>query len=184
MLGQQAYQDGSLAPRPGARTDRARPETVANDLHPAGDVVSTGTAQILGHVEGDIRADRIVVAETAIVDGVLVARTVHVDGSVNGPIVADRVTLGPTAQVKGNISYETINIAAGASVIGYCLDRTRQDPATADCDATLALPFSKVRARGKPDRRPQPFETRRTAPLGAGSMKAVWRAYQEGRTTG
>ena len=150
-----------------------------------GDVVSTGTVQILGRLEGDIRAERIVVAETATIDGVLLARTVHIDGTVNGPIVADRVTLGPTARIKGNISYETVNIAAGASIIGYCLDRTRQEPASAGRDAALALPFNRVcKTREKPNPTAPAFQARRSARPRTGSMKAVWRAYQEGRTTG
>jgi len=161
------------------------PGITPDDRGQTGDVVSTGTVQVLGRLEGDIRAERIVVAQAAIVDGVLLARTVHIDGTVNGPIVADRVTLGPTARIKGNISYETVNIAAGASIIGYCLDRTRQEPATAGRDAALALPFNRVcKAREKPNPSAPALQVRRRAAPRTSSMKAVWRAYQEGRTTG
>jgi cytoskeletal protein CcmA (bactofilin family) len=185
MLDERHDRDDRLAPRTGALKDDACRRAFADDACRAGDVVSTGTVQILGHLEGDIRAERIVVAAAATVDGVLLARTVHVDGTVNGPIVADRVTLGPTACIKGNISYETVNIATGASVTGLCVDRTRQAPVPADRDAALALPFGRVRAAcGKTDMRPQGGQVRRTAVGGTGSMKAVWRAYQEGRTHG
>jgi cytoskeletal protein CcmA (bactofilin family) len=183
MREQQRYQHGRPAPEAGVLERDACPGTIPDRPRHDGDVVSTGTVRILGRLEGDIRADRIVVAGTATVDGVLLARTVHVDGTVNGPIIADRVTLGPTARIKGNISYETVNIAAGASIVGYCLDRTRQEPAKAGRDAALALPFNRVwTTRGKP---PVPASQagRSTAPR-TSSMKAVWRAYQEGRTSG
>ncbi len=185
MLKEQHDRDDHPFPQTGALKDRACPGRIADDACRNGDVVSTGTIRIIGHLEGDIRAERIVVAATATVDGVLVARTVHVDGTVNGPIVADRVTLGPTACIKGNISYVTVNIAAGASVTGLCVDRTRQASTPSDRGDALTLPFNRVQAAcGKPDRRPQMFEPRRPAAGGAGSMKAVWRSYQEGRTPG
>jgi len=185
MLNDQHDRHDPTFPRTGVLKDSACSGTIADDACRDGDVVSTGTIRILGHLEGDIRAERIVVAATATVDGVLIARTVHVDGTVNGPIVADRVTLGATACIKGNISYVTVNIATGASVTGLCVDRTRQASAPADRGDALTLPFNRVRAAcGKPDKRLQVFESRRTTAGGTGSMKAVWRSYQEGRTPG
>jgi len=179
MPEQRDDRDGRPACEAGAMNGGARPRTIPGGSCHAGDIVSIGTVRVLGHLEGDVRAERIVVAETATIDGVLQARTVHVDGTVNGPIVADRVTLGPTACIKGNISYETVNIAAGASVIGYCLDRTRDAPATAGRDDALVLPFNRVRtARRNPD------APKRTHQIRRGSMRAVWHAYQQGRTTG
>jgi len=181
----QCDRDGHPAPEAATTLGKACPGLKPAAPGHTGDVVSTGTVRILGRLEGDIRADRIVVAEAATVDGVLLARTVHVDGTVNGPIVADRVTLGSTARIKGNISYETVNIAAGASIIGYCLDRTRQEPATAGRDTALALPFDRVRkTRGTPDTSAPAFQARQSARPRTGSMKAVWRAYQDGRTPG
>lgn len=175
----------AVASRIGLAADHTCPALVDHGQFYFGDVTSDGTIRIFGHLEGDIRADAIIVALSATVDGVLRARTVHIDGIVNGPIIADRVTLGPTARIKGNISYETANIARGADVRGFCLDRTRQDSVDDDRESTLALPFNRLRTgRRKPDGRPlvaQPIQApdRRTV-----SMKAVWRAYQEGRTTG
>ena len=173
------------ASRIGLAPDRACPALVDHGQFHFGDITSAGTIRILGHLEGDVRADAIIIALGATVDGVLRAPTVHVDGTVNGPILANRVTLGPTARVKGNISYEAANIACGANIRGFCLDRTRQDTVANGVDDTLALPFNRLRAgRRRPDAHPRDPDSIQEPGRRTVSMRAVWRAYQDGRTSG
>ena len=185
------------------RKFRGCPETVETAIQPSlpavgqgevriGDIESKGSIQILGHVEGDVRANRIVIAACAKVDGGLLARTVHVDGTVNGPIMASRVSLGPTACVKGNIAYEAFNVATGASVSGFCHDRTRTELAHCDAgggagasNAAFVLPFSRARAAcARSSACMHAMLTERKPVLRTRSMKAVWHAYEQGRIPG
>jgi cytoskeletal protein CcmA (bactofilin family) len=185
MTNRQPDATNAAGTRNGLTMDRTRPALVDHGQFYFGDVASGGTIRILGHLEGDIRADAIIVALSATVEGGLRARTVHVDGTVDGPIVADRVVLGPTARIKGSISYETANIARGARVSGFCLDRTRQDSVSAGRESTPARPFNRLRTgRSAPDAAPQGADALQVPARRTLSMKAVWRAYQEGRTSG
>ena len=157
----------------------------------AGNIDPDGSIRILDSVEGDIRANRIVVATGARVDGALLARTIHVDGTVNGPIIANRVSLGPTARVKGNLTYDVLTVATGASLSGVCRDRTLAEPTRAETGSgsELALPFSRARtACGRSGTRPlpndNPAEHKQIPAVRARSMRAVWDAYERNGSAG
>ena len=92
-----------------SNTSAARDTTVLiikGDEARTGGICFSGTVQVDGRVEGDIRCKRLVVTVHAFVDGAIMARTVHIEGTVNGPIDAATVFLAPTAVVKGNMTYE------------------------------------------------------------------------------
>lgn len=148
-----------------------------------GSLSSTGTIQIDGRVEGDVRCKRLVVTARALIDGTITARTAHIDGAVNGPIDAGRVFLGPTAVVKGNITYEALNISTGASISGFCRDRRHihgAGSAAAATEDSTPLPFNLAKAAC----RKSPGILAPVAPLALarnrkpGSMRAAWESLQ------
>src|SRR5262249_61478564 len=66
---------------------------------------------IFGHVEGEIRASTIVIAEGAQIEGKVSAEELTVGGYVKGTLHANRVTLNSTAVVNGDIFHRTLLIA-------------------------------------------------------------------------
>ncbi len=147
-----------------------------------GGIVFPGTVQIDGSVEGDICCHRLVVTRHGRVDGAISAHSATIDGTVNGPVEAARIFAGPTAAIKGNLAYEALNIATGASITGYCRDR---GPARARASYPVAVnglaPLAFNLAKSACHRRPPIVNPPVSAPAGrsmAGSMKAVWEAFQ------
>ena len=145
-------------------------------------IAFSGTIQVDGCVEGDIRCHRLIVTRRGHVDGAVSAHTVTIDGTVNGPIDAARIFLGPRAAVKGNITYEALNIATGASISGFCRDRGRLSARGYDAampEGPQPLPFNLARSACSKSL-PIGIAAARTPDfrIGIGSMKAVWEAYQ------
>lgn len=146
------------------------------------DGIFSGALQIESRVEGDVQAKNIVVHKGALVDGAIIARTIHINGTVNGEIFSETVSLGPDAIVKGNIHYETLNIATGASLWGLCLDRRSADlrrQARTHSNEGPPLPFNRAWATCRRvgvghEISPKP----KFKPV-MRSMKPVWESYQK-----
>jgi cytoskeletal protein CcmA (bactofilin family) len=89
-----------------------------------GDVQFSGGLHLDGTVAGSVRAadqapSRLVISDSAVVEGSVEAQTVELHGTVRGDIVASqRVTLGSKACVEGNLHYGAIEMAAGARING------------------------------------------------------------------
>ncbi len=148
------------------------------------DISFSGTIQVDGRIEGDIRCKRLVVTARGFVDGAIVARTAHIEGTVNGPVDAVKIILGSAAIVKGNLTYESLNIATGASISGFCRDRGRMRVRPFDwtlTESAPALPFDLAKAACRNSSiKIAPVPPLRLArghrPL---TMKAVWEHYQQ-----
>ena len=76
--------------------------------------------QLRGRVTGEIRADRLFVAEAAEMRGSIEAGFVEVRGQVTGPITARHVRLAAGAMVEGDITSELLEVETGAQLIGHC----------------------------------------------------------------
>lgn len=96
------------------------PSIVSSDLRITGDINSEGEVQVDGVIEGDIRANVLLVGETATIKGDIFCDCVHVHGTVNGQIKARAVDLAKTAHVTGDILHEDLSIEAGAFLEGMC----------------------------------------------------------------
>jgi len=176
----------------GTETDPGRSSllVVGADTLKSGDIAIDGIVRVEGCVHGVIQAKRIVVTDSATVEGALFARSIHVDGTVIGPLSGNRVSLGPTARIRGDIAYEAMTMATGASVSGLCRDRgcldTGHSTAALDTDTgtgtVMVLPFSLAKAayRRSPAslRRPAPGKP---TPIRMQSMRSVWDAYLKDR---
>lgn len=96
------------------------PSIISADLHVVGDLRSDGEIQIDGKMDGDIHARSLLIGETAIVKGHIVADTVRVHGAVEGEIKARAVALAKKAHVIGDILHEDLSIETGAFLEGHC----------------------------------------------------------------
>jgi cytoskeletal protein CcmA (bactofilin family) len=89
-----------------------------------GDVLFSGGLHLDGAVTGSVKAtgtgvSRLVIGESAVIEGSVEAPIVELYGVVRGDIVAaGRVVLGPKGRVEGNVQYGALEVAAGASIKG------------------------------------------------------------------
>src|SRR4051812_10787223 len=89
-----------------------------------GDVQFSGGLHLDGAVTGNVRAtrdaaSRLVISESAVIEGSVFAEVVELHGTVRGDIEArGRAALGPRARVEGNLHYGAIEMAAGAHIKG------------------------------------------------------------------
>jgi cytoskeletal protein CcmA (bactofilin family) len=99
---------------------RAKPtaSVLSSDLTIQGNVRSSGDIQVEGTVEGDIRAQVLIVGETATVKGEVIADEVVVHGRVVGRLRGLKVRLSASARCEGDIVHKTIAIESGAHFEG------------------------------------------------------------------
>ncbi len=91
---------------------------LSSDITITGNVRSSGDIQVEGTIEGDIRAQMLIVGEGATVKGEVVAEDVVVHGRVIGRLRGLKVRLSNTARVEGDIVHKTIAIESGAHFEG------------------------------------------------------------------
>jgi len=96
--------------------------TVASSAAPEASSIS------FGHVEGELYASTVVIAEGAQIEGELVAEELTIGGRVKGTIHANRVKLTGTAVVEGDIFHQTLAIDQNARFEGT----SRRDENTID----------------------------------------------------
>ena len=82
--------------------------SISSGLSVVGKIFGDGALTIFGHVEEEVRASTIVIAEGAHIEGS--AEELTIGGYVKGTIHANRVKLNSTAVVKGDIFHRTLVI--------------------------------------------------------------------------
>ena len=109
----------SVAPkRPAGRA--GAPSVISAELIVRGTLVSNGDVQIDGKVDGDIRANGLVIGEKAVILGDVYAEEATIRGRVEGSIRAHKVHLCATCHVEGNILHESLAVESGAFFEGNC----------------------------------------------------------------
>jgi cytoskeletal protein CcmA (bactofilin family) len=107
----------------GSGVDTAKLSVISNDLRIIGQglkIISQGTLQVDGEVEGDVIGNEIVIGEMGQVTGTLAADRVTVRGKVSGAIRSVTVTLQSSARVEGDIHQMSLVIEQGAEFDGRC----------------------------------------------------------------
>ena len=84
--------------------------SISSGISVVGKIIGDGALTIFGHVEGEVRASTIVIAEGAQIEGQVSAEELTIGGYVKGTIHANRVKLNSTAVVKGDIFHRTLVI--------------------------------------------------------------------------
>ncbi|MFT4959062.1 MAG: cytoskeletal protein CcmA (bactofilin family) [Paracoccaceae bacterium] len=83
-----------------------------------GDLEFPGQVEVLGRIDGQIKADSALIGEKGEVEGSIKAQTIVIKGRVNGDIIGKSVTLHTGSQVNGEITYHELVVEAGARVDG------------------------------------------------------------------
>jgi len=100
--------------------------SISSGLSIVGKIIGHGALTIFGHVEGEIRASTIVIAEGAQIEGEVSAEELTIGGYVKGTIHANRVKLNSTAVVEGDIFHRALVIEESARFEG--MSRRNENP--------------------------------------------------------
>jgi cytoskeletal protein CcmA (bactofilin family) len=109
----------AAAPKRGTRNSGV-PSIISAELIVRGTLVSAGDIQIDGRVDGDVRANSLVIGDKAALVGDVYAEEAVVRGRVEGSIRARKVQLCATCHVEGNILHEALSVEIGAFFEGNC----------------------------------------------------------------
>jgi cytoskeletal protein CcmA (bactofilin family) len=96
---------------------------ISNDLKIIGQglrIISRGTLQVDGEVEGDVAGKEIIIGEMGQVTGTVAAERVIVRGRISGAIRSVTVALQSSARVEGDIHHMSLSIEQGAEFDGRC----------------------------------------------------------------
>ncbi len=94
------------------------PSLISREMRITGDVASDSEIQVDGTIDGNVKAQLVIVGETAHIRGTIEAETARVSGTVTGQVHARKVEIVKTAKVVGDIVHESLAIEAGAFVTG------------------------------------------------------------------
>jgi cytoskeletal protein CcmA (bactofilin family) len=97
---------------------QAPPSIISRDLNILGNLISDGTVDIDGRIEGNVKAAQVTVRTDGLVNGDVQADAVQIYGHVKGLIRAKDVHLHATARVEGSIMHEVLSMEEGAFVDG------------------------------------------------------------------
>lgn len=88
---------------------------IGADSHFKGEIETKGTLRVDGGVEGNVRADWVVIGEKALIKGDVEARGIIVGGKVEGNLRAKEIVeLRNKGNVSGEIFSNKLTIAEGA----------------------------------------------------------------------
>jgi len=111
---------------------------ISNDLKIIGQglrIISRGTLQIDGEVEGDVAGKEVIIGEMGLVTGIVAAERVIVRGKIAGAIRSVMVALQSSARVEGDIHHRSLSIEQGAQFDGRCRRPADAAELTLDLDA-------------------------------------------------
>ena len=117
----------SSGARPASGPSRGA-STLTQGLVFEGNISGGGELIVDGQVKGDIKAGRLTVGESGVIEGSVKADTIEVRGKVVGAMTGKQVRLLGSAYVDGDISHEQLAIEVGAFFQGRC---TQTRPAAA-----------------------------------------------------
>ena len=83
---------------------------IGSDMSIVGKIDCNGPAQVLGRIEGELRASDLLISDGAHIEGSVIAQNVTVCGRVKGTIRAVRVKLQNGGAVEGDIFHRSLSI--------------------------------------------------------------------------
>ena len=92
------------------------PSQINENVRIRGTITVSEPLVMAGQLDGDVKADTLHVAPTAIIVGEIIGQSLTIDGRVLGNIVADKVFLSATAHFEGQLYCQDIAVDDGAYV--------------------------------------------------------------------
>ena len=96
----------------------AIPSIISDGTEFKGNVKTCAEIQIDGGLNGNVKADKVLIGINGNVRGNITAQLVRICGKIEGEIKAETLQIVKTASVKGNVHKKTISIEPGAKLIG------------------------------------------------------------------
>ena len=93
--------------------------SISSEMTVVGKIICKGIIKIYGFVEGELSASNAMIADSARIDGDIVAEELTIGGRVKGNIYALRVKLRDTAVVEGDIYHRSLSIDENAWFEGW-----------------------------------------------------------------
>jgi cytoskeletal protein CcmA (bactofilin family) len=127
--------------------DASQPQSassISSGLSIVGKIIGRGALTIFGHVEGELRASSVVIAEGAQMEGDIVAEDLTINGHVKGTVHANRVKLGGTGVVEGDILHQTLAIEENARFEGV----SRRSESAIDSTSLVSANHSNANGKG------------------------------------
>jgi cytoskeletal protein CcmA (bactofilin family) len=94
------------------------PSIIAGDMDILGNLISDGTVDIEGCVQGNVKGQTVFIRKGGRVLGDVQGEVLHIHGQVKGLVKARDVHLYATCRVEGTIMHELLSIEDGAFVDG------------------------------------------------------------------
>lgn len=91
---------------------------LSSDLKITGEIISSGTIEVLGEVDGTVSSIGLIIGAEGRVTGQVNAETVEVKGRLDGRVDSLSFTLRAAASVAADVSYATLVIESGAQIEG------------------------------------------------------------------
>jgi cytoskeletal protein CcmA (bactofilin family) len=157
----------------GPAIDRPRgkqemPSIISEGIEIVGDMIAETEIQVDGTVRGNLKANRVVIGRTGMVDGSIKADTVTIDGTISGETIAKNAALKANARIKGGITVSgDMSVAAGARLEGKVTMKHTWASGKHDTDGKPAA--SKPNGGNKPSDMPKANK------LGGGSQARIGR---------
>ena len=79
------------------------PSQINEDVRIRGTITVSEPLVMAGQLDGDVNADTLHIASTAIITGEITAQSLTIDGRVLGSIIAHQVFLSATAHFEGQL---------------------------------------------------------------------------------
>ena len=112
---------GGAPATPGTIGSFSTRSIIGNDLTIMGQglrIITKGTLQVDGRIEGDVIGNEVIIGERGHVTGVVFGESVTVRGEVHGTIKAISVVLQSGAHVDGDVHHRQLSVEQGAHLDG------------------------------------------------------------------
>jgi cytoskeletal protein CcmA (bactofilin family) len=96
------------------------PTIITAEMTILGDLQSQGDVQVEGRVVGQIKVNRLILAEGASVTGDIFAKEARICGTLKGSVHGEMVTVTETGRIMGDIFHELLSIQTGGQWEGSC----------------------------------------------------------------
>jgi cytoskeletal protein CcmA (bactofilin family) len=109
------------------RGDGAVPTVISTDLSIIGNLISEGSIEVAGRVEGNIKCNELNLRPTGFIKGDIFGKTIKINGEIHGVVKAKQVSIGDKGKVHGFLIYESLSISEGAVIFGQMKHSDRDD---------------------------------------------------------
>jgi cytoskeletal protein CcmA (bactofilin family) len=114
-----AIEQNTVSERPRTQPQQQMPSIISEGVEIVGDMIGETEIQVDGSVRGNLKAKRVMIGRTGLVDGSIKADSVTIAGNVAGDTNAKNVTLEASARIKGGVTVSgDLSMAAGARLEG------------------------------------------------------------------